>query len=162
MIFISRINVNNITLTGDCEIRLHVSRLVGCCVLLTESFCRLLFTVIITIIIHKDSPPLDQLRVFSPFAFLFSFPASAAAADITREWRYLWRLPYHTAAVCMTLTVYLTKLGPTVQVFTPVGQWRIQLWADRAPPPHWPKTRAGHGGAKQSASNTGANFHLYP
>ena len=41
-------------------------------------------------------------------------------------------------------------------------QWRIQLWADRAaaPPPNWPKLRAGHGGAKQSASNTGANFHL--
>jgi len=43
-------------------------------------------------------------------------------------------------------------------------QWRIQLWADRAAAPssHWPKIRAGHGGAKQSASDTGANFHLNP
>jgi len=32
----------------------------------------------------------------------------------------------------------------------------------RPPSPHSPKIRAVHGGAKQSASNTGANFHLNP
>ena len=44
----------------------------------------------------------------------------------------------------------------------PSLQWRIQLWADRAaaPPPLTQTYRAGHGGAKQLASDTGANFHL--
>ena len=32
----------------------------------------------------------------------------------------------------------------------------------RPPSPHWPKIRADHSGAKQSASNTGANFHVGP
>jgi len=40
-------------------------------------------------------------------------------------------------------------------------QWQIQLWADRAAPPHWPKFRAGQWSWRRD-SDTGANFHLNP
>jgi len=45
--------------------------------------------------------------------------------------------------------VNVSKIAPS-HFDVQCSQWRIQLWAVRAPPPHWPKLRAGHGGATQT------------